>query len=143
MYDKVVVEECWEQTGNIHIQGVRSVDVNKGDDIHPEVRPMLAAKEMGKGTSMDLFAATPPIEAKQVPFCAAVTEGIGYKRNQWTYTLDFIDVRRAYFHAEARRTVYGKLPLEDREEGKCGRLKRQGIELEAWPSTGSMSTRAS
>ena len=36
--------------------------------------------------------------------------------------IDFIDVRRAYFHARARRKVFVKLPEEDYEEGMCGML---------------------
>jgi hypothetical protein len=36
--------------------------------------------------------------------------------------LDFIDVRRAYFHANAQREVYVQLPEEDYEEGMCGML---------------------
>ena len=36
--------------------------------------------------------------------------------------MDFIDIRRAYFHSEARRKVVVKLPDEDYEEGMCGRL---------------------
>ena len=36
--------------------------------------------------------------------------------------MDFIDVRRAYFHADAIRDVYVKLPDEDYEEGMCGKL---------------------
>jgi len=54
----------------------------------------------------------------------AVTEGIGYKGNDRGRgnKLEFIDVRRAYFHAKARRLVYVKLPEEDNEEGQCGRL---------------------
>ena len=33
--------------------------------------------------------------------------------------IDFIDVRRAYFHAKATRNIYVKLPEEDKEdEGK-------------------------
>ena len=36
--------------------------------------------------------------------------------------IDFIDVRRAYFHAKARRRVFVKLPEEDYEEGMCGML---------------------
>jgi hypothetical protein len=32
------------------------------------------------------------------------------------------DISRAYFHAKARRLVYVKLPMEDNEEGKCGKL---------------------
>ena len=36
--------------------------------------------------------------------------------------MDFIDVRRAYFHAKARRDVYIELPEEDAEPGMCGKL---------------------
>ena len=54
----------------------------------------------------------------------AMTEGVGYKGNDKDrgLKLAFIDVRRAYFHARARRTVYVKLPMEDHEDGKCGKL---------------------
>ena len=54
----------------------------------------------------------------------AVTEGIGYTagKEQHGMKLDFIDVRRAYFHAKARRAVFVRLPEEDRDEGMCGRL---------------------
>ena len=53
-----------------------------------------------------------------------VTEAIGYRGNdrKGGNKLEFIDMRRAYFHARARRLVYMKLPDEDNEEGKCGRL---------------------
>ena len=36
--------------------------------------------------------------------------------------LDFTDVSRAYFHADAVRDVYVKLPEEDSEPGMCGNL---------------------
>ena len=36
--------------------------------------------------------------------------------------LDFIDIRRAYFYAKAKRDVYIKLPDEDAQEGMCGKL---------------------
>ena len=36
--------------------------------------------------------------------------------------LDFIDISRAYFQAEAIREVYVELPGEDNEEGMCGKL---------------------
>ena len=32
--------------------------------------------------------------------------------------LDFIDVRRAYFYAEAARNIYIEIPAEDYEEGR-------------------------
>ena len=38
--------------------------------------------------------------------------------------LAFIDVRRAYFHAESRRDVFIDLPAEDYEEGMCGKLNK-------------------
>lgn len=48
-------------------------------------------------------------------FAFAVTEGYGYKRGsrQSGMKLDFIDVKRAYFHAKARREIYVKLPEGD------------------------------
>lgn len=58
-------------------------------------------------------------------FSLAVTEGrslgIGYGEG-WQYKLEFIDIKRAYFHAPAKRDVYIKLPDEDAEEGMCGKL---------------------
>ena len=38
--------------------------------------------------------------------------------------LDFIDIRRAYFHAKSKRDVYIRLPNEDAEEGMCGKLDK-------------------
>ena len=38
--------------------------------------------------------------------------------------LEFIDIRRAFFHAPARRKVFVQLPEEDAEEGMCGRLNK-------------------
>ena len=54
----------------------------------------------------------------------AMTEGIGFKRGRKGegQSIDFIDVRRAYFYAHSKRTVYVDLPPEDYEEGMCGKL---------------------
>ena len=70
----------------------------------------------------DLFVGTPPLEAKKILFSLAVTEGIGYVGNNQIggMALEFIDVRRAYFHAKARMEIYVQLPDEDWEEGMCG-----------------------
>ena len=38
--------------------------------------------------------------------------------------IDFIDISRAYFQAEAIRDVYVQLPDEDWEEGMCGKLMK-------------------
>lgn len=65
------------------------------------------------------MAATPPLEAKKILVSIRVIEGAGWKRGENRgMKLEFIDVRRAYFHASARREVHIKLPDEDWEYGK-------------------------
>ena len=78
LYSKVPLKECWERTGKDPI-GVRWVDVNKGDNVHPEYRSRLVAKEIKANKREDLFAATPPLEAQKILLSMAVTEGIGYQ----------------------------------------------------------------
>jgi hypothetical protein len=119
----VPIEECWANTGKEPI-GTRWVDVNKGDEANPEYRSRLVAQEIKRDNREDLFAATPPLEALKLLLSMAVTEGIGDSgvNKKDGNKLEFIDVRRAYFHAKARRMVYVKLPEEDHEVGKCGRL---------------------
>ena len=70
----------------------------------------------------DLFAATPPLESKKMLFSWAVTEGIGFMKGNKKrgMKLDFIDARRAYFHAEARRQVFVELCEEDAVKGCVG-----------------------
>ena len=77
------------------------------------------AKEIKMDKREDLFAATPPLEAKKMLFSLAVTD---CKSRARPLKLDFIDVRRAYFHAKAKRDVYVELPEEDHEEWLCGKL---------------------
>ena len=64
VYDKVSIEECWKNTGKAPI-GTRWVDVNKGDTVHPEYRSRLVAQEIKTDKREDLFAATPPLEARR------------------------------------------------------------------------------
>ena len=65
----------------------------------------------------------PPLhlEGKKLLFSLAVT---GTKGSSDPLKLLFIDVRRAYFYAKAKRPVYIRLPDEDLEEGMCGKLQR-------------------
>jgi hypothetical protein len=64
----------------------------------------------------DLFAATPPLEAKKTLLSLwASVSGLCF---------DFGDVVRAYFHARARRKLYVELSKEDFEEGKCRLLRK-------------------
>ena len=109
VYAKVPIKECWEATGTNPI-GTRWVDVNKGDDTNPDYRSRLVAQEINNHKREDLFAATPPLESKKILLSLAVTEGIGHQKGDTSngMRIDFIDVRRAYFHAPARRPVFVK-----------------------------------
>ena len=119
VYVKVPLRECWDETGK-HPIGTRWVDTNKGDRDHPEYRCRLVAQEIKTDRRDDLFAATPPLEAKNM-LVSIVASDVGMRGSE-RMKLDFIDVRRAYFHAKARRKVYVRLPKEDHEDGMCGRL---------------------
>ena len=123
--------------------GVRWVDVNKGDKDNPEYRSRLVAKEIKRDKRGDLFAATPPLEAKKMLFSLAVTKGYGYIDNKRTgMKIDFIDVRRAYYHAKALREVYVALPLGDEEEGMCGLLTKSLQGQETRPRIGKPLTQS-
>ena len=106
VYEKVPIQDCWDATGKAPIQ-TRWLDINKGDKVHPDYRSRLVAKDFKRDKRKDLFAATPPLEAKKLLFSMAVTEGYGYlgEDEKNGMKIDFIDVRRAYFHAPALRRV--------------------------------------
>ena len=95
VYVKVPLAQCWARTGRKPI-GVRWIDINKGDEKKPKYRSRLVAKEIKVDKRDDLFAATPPLEAKKLLLSMAMTEGVGYDRQKrWdAMKLDFIDVRR-------------------------------------------------
>ncbi len=95
-------------------------------EANPEIRCRLVATDFDTGKRDDLFAATPPLEAKKMLMSIAVTRGLGrgVGDKQGRLKLDFIDVKRAYFHAPATREIYIKLPDEDGEEGMCGLLNK-------------------
>ena len=96
VYEKVYIQECYDRTGKAPI-GTRWVDVNKGDAVHPEYRSRLVAQEVNTNRREDLFAATPPLEAKKMLMSMSDTEGIGFRagRKMEGMKLDFVDVRRA------------------------------------------------
>ena len=127
LYTKVPVQECYDVTGKAPIS-TRWVDINKGDDKDPECRSRIVAQEIKANDVYrdDLFAATPPLEAKKLLFSLATTEGIGYFGSDITsgMKIEFIDIRRAYYQAHARRQLYVKLPPEDQSPGMCGRLNK-------------------
>ena len=67
---------------------------------------------------MDLFTATPPLEAMKMVLPMAAT------RNRGEVVM-VNDVSRAFFHAKVKRDVYVELPAEDGMPGdknKCAKL---------------------
>ena len=125
VYTKADIDECMKETGKPPIK-VRWIDINKGDNLNPDYRSRLVAKEIKQYNRDDLFAATPPLEALKMLISMAMTEGVGYERGKETegMKLEFIDIKRAFFHAQARRKVYVELPEEDMAPGKCGKLNK-------------------
>ena len=125
VFTKVPIRECWDSTGEAPIS-TRWIDINKGDDEHPNYRSRWVGRDF-KGSDRDrddLFAATPPLEAKKYLIsCAASQIGKPYKKQK---RLGFIDIKKAYFNAPAKRDLYVVLPdefLDPGEKGKvCGKL---------------------
>ena len=81
---------------------MRWIDINKGDNKHPDYRSILVAKDFKCGDRPDFFAATPSLEAlKTIMSIAASNPGMHIMIN---------DVKRSYVHAIVRRPVYIELP---------------------------------
>ena len=74
---------------------------------HKGYRSRLSAQEIKRNNREDLLAATPPLEANTLLFSLAVTAGVGYEEGAREHgmKLDLVDIRKAFFHADARRKV--------------------------------------
>ena len=115
VYKKVPVGQCWAETGKAPVK-TGWAETNKGTTNEPNVRSRWVAKEYRNGVGPDLYAGTPPLEALKLILSSAAT---GDTANRM---VAFIDVRRAYFYAPAKRKVYVELPEEDATPGMCGLL---------------------
>ena len=110
---KVPIAQRYERTGKKPV-GVRWVIVNKGDDDNSNVRARLVAKEIKSDSRLDMFAATPPLEAKKFLLPRAATSGwLG--ANKGHRKSIFIDIKRAYMYAPEVREIYVELPPKDAE----------------------------
>ena len=97
--------ECWEKLGKAPVS-VRWVDSMKSTG----VRSRLVARDF-KGNDKDrddLFAATPPLEAKRLLFSQAATRINGKGRRK----LLFIDAKKAHLNPKCEDDVYIELPAE-------------------------------
>ena len=126
-----VFEEV-ERPKNRPVLKGRWVDVNKGDDAHPNYRSRYVGKEIKKGARGSLaaqyFAAMPPLSTFKLLLALATTLTFETNDNNCESTRDmmisFIDVKRAHFVSKAVRELYVELPPEMRQEGRdlVGRL---------------------
>ena len=98
LYTKVSLQECYAKIGKAPIT-VRWIDINKGDNINPNYRSRLVAREINTHKRDDLFAGTPPLEALKSILSIAASGNKGE-------VIMVNDVSRAFFHAKARREVY-------------------------------------
>ena len=103
---KVPQSEARRQTGRPAIS-VRWVDVNKGDDVVPNYRSRLVARQLkARDTSgRSFFAPAPPLEALRTVLSMAMSR-VGNHIPDWSplsatrTQLSFVDIKRAHLNAE-------------------------------------------
>ena len=121
------VSEALRRTGRPPIT-VRWVEVNKGDDLNPNVRSRLVAREIRLPGEDAIFAPTPPLESLRMVLSHAATQFPGEKKKVWDpespdrQMVYFMDISRAYFNAKVDENdpVFVELPPEaEAPAGSC------------------------
>ncbi len=114
---------------------VRWVDVNKGDEMTPNYRSRLVARQMKvmDQSGQSFFAPAPPLEALRTVLSLAMT-AIGDHKPDWDPNsgnrtqVSFVDVKRAYFNAvidPRDKPTFVDLPAEDGDHlTMCAQLLR-------------------
>ena len=119
IWEIVPLEECHKRTNQDPVT-IRWVDTNKHFPEDMFVRSRLVARDFKGGDKGrdDLFAETPPLEAKRLLLSRAVTrKERGYRK------LMFIDARKAHLNPKCEEDVYINLPEEcGCPENHCGKL---------------------
>ena len=119
MYTRISRETCLRETRRAPIK-TGWAETDKGQPGKPNARARWVAKEYKTHARPDLYASTPPLEALKIVLSEIATGKRGRK------VVALIDVRRAYFHAPARRRVFVELLPEDVQPGDehmCGLLR--------------------
>ena len=99
------ISEAKKRTGKNPIS-VRWVETNKGDDINPNVRSRLVAREIRMNGEDAIFAPTPPLESLRMVLSYAATNIAGHVQHVREASSEdrtqilMIDIRRAYFDAK-------------------------------------------
>ena len=87
------------------------MDTNKGFGKEADnYRSRLVAMEFKRENSAEYFSATPPLEMMRTILSWAASTEHGGESDK---ALLYLDVRRAYFHAPAKRDTYIEIPAED------------------------------
>ena len=98
------IKEAWAKTGRPPIS-VRWVEINKGDDDHPNTRSRLVAREIRMAGEEAIFAPTPPLESLRMVLSHAVTSFPGERPKVFDphsperSQVIALDISRAYFNA--------------------------------------------
>ena len=113
---------------------VKWVDTNKGDDLEPNIRSRLVAREIRRAGEEPIFAPTPPLGSLRTLLSLAATDIPGKKKccrdskPERRMQVTGFDISRAYLHAETdpSEPTYANLPAEDPDSsnGLCRLLKR-------------------
>ena len=131
---KVPRQRAHQRTGKPPIS-VRWVDTNKADEVEPNYRSRLVARQLKAcdSSGASYFAPAPPLEALRTIISLAMTR-CGSHQPIWDpdspqrQQISCLDVRRAYFNAKVDREAspsFVDLPPEDPDRGKmCGELLR-------------------
>ena len=100
VYKKVRREEAQRLGANVIT--TKWLDTNKGDDTVPNYRSRLVGREIKNDDRLDLFAATPPLETLKFLLSVCANGQRGNKPKIFAV----IDIKRAYFYAPAKRSVF-------------------------------------
>ena len=113
---------------------VRWVHTNKGDDVTPDMRARLVAREIRHNGDEAIFAPSPPFETLRTVLSLAVTQLPGQQprcrdpKSDERIQISLVDISRAYFNAkiDQRHPTFVELPPEHPQAGLgvCGRLMR-------------------
>ncbi len=134
VWKKVSKAVAAAKTGKSPIS-VRWVDVNKGDELHPNYRSRLVARQLKARdhSGKSYFAPAPPLEALRTVVSMATTR-VGNHRPIWDpqsphrTQISFVDISRAYFNAkidERDAPTFVNLPAEDADhQHMCAQLQR-------------------
>ena len=126
------ISEARAQMGRNPIS-VRWVETDNGDDMNPNIRSRLVAREIRMAGEDAIFAPTPPLESLRMVLRYAATNLPTWKPHVRTADSEdrtqllLIDISRAYFNAKTDDDdpIYVQLPPElGAPEGMCGLLRR-------------------